>query len=95
MRRKKARCCGPSCGRKNQLYAIKIAIKASKNIKTPPTMGKIIGAAWATASIASGIAGAAFPSVAVLWASCPWGFECAAFDMWFPKIDWRDFTLVE
>ena len=58
-------------------------------------MGKIIGAAWATASIASGVAGAALPSVAVWWASAAWGLECAAFDMRLPEICWCDFTLIE
>lgn len=70
---------------------MKIAIKANKNINTPPTMGKIIGAACATASIASGVTGAEAPAFSAGWPSIAadvacvveWGVACAAFDMVF------------
>ena len=54
-------------GKKHQ--AMKIAIKANKNINTPPTMGKIIGAACATASIASGVTGVEAPAFCAGWPS--------------------------
>ena len=47
------------------LYAKNTAIKASKNIKTPPTMGRIIGATWAIDSTTSSSCAAAAGDVAV------------------------------
>ena len=69
---------------------MKMAIKASKNINTPPTMGKIIGAACATASIASGWGWVAAPSLAAEWGV--WLLECGAFDMKILKTTCDYFT---
>ena len=46
---------GGLCGHKPRGdQARKTAINASKNISTPPTRGKIMGAAWAMDSTTSG-----------------------------------------